>query len=33
MFRDREWRYYEAGALGFGVKTLVHLVERFRDSV
>ena len=33
MFRDREWRYYEAGALGFGVKTLVHLVERFRDPV
>ena len=25
MFRDRDWRYYEAGALGFGVKTLVHL--------
>lgn len=33
MFRDREWRYYEAGALGFGVKTLVHLVERFREAV
>jgi|JI10StandDraft_1071094.scaffolds.fasta_scaffold11476_10 leucyl aminopeptidase len=33
MFRDREWRYYEAGALGFGVKTLVHLVERFREGV
>jgi leucyl aminopeptidase len=33
MFRDREWRYYEAGALGFGVKTLVHLVERFRENV
>jgi leucyl aminopeptidase len=33
MFRERDWRYYEAGALGFGVKTLVHLVERFRDSV
>jgi len=32
MFRDREWRYYEAGALGFGVKTLVHLVERFREK-
>jgi leucyl aminopeptidase len=31
IFKDREWRYYEAGALGFGVKTLVHLVERFRD--
>jgi leucyl aminopeptidase len=33
MFRDRDWRYYEAGALGFGVKTLVHLVERFRETV
>jgi leucyl aminopeptidase len=33
MFRDRDWRYYEAGALGFGVKTMVHLVERFRESV
>jgi len=33
MFRDRDWRYYEAGALGFGVKTLVHLVERFREAV
>ena len=33
MFKDREWRYYEAGALGFGVKTLVHLVERFRETV
>ncbi|MBK5257879.1 MAG: leucyl aminopeptidase [Vicinamibacteria bacterium] len=32
MFRDRDWRYYEAGALGFGVKTLVHLVERFREK-
>jgi leucyl aminopeptidase len=32
MFKDREWRYYEAGALGFGVKTLVHLVERFREN-
>jgi leucyl aminopeptidase len=33
MFRDRDWRYYEAGALGFGVKTLVHLVERFRENL
>ena len=33
MFRDRDWRYYEPGAIGFGVKTLVHLVERFRESV
>ena len=33
MFRDKEWKYYEAGALGFGVKTLVDLCERFRDPV
>jgi leucyl aminopeptidase len=33
MFRDKEWKYYEPGALGFGVKTLVHLCERFRDPI
>jgi leucyl aminopeptidase len=33
MFRDKDWKYYEAGALGFGVKTLVDLCERFRDDV
>jgi leucyl aminopeptidase len=33
MFRDKEWKYYEAGAIGFGVKTLVDLCERFRDPV
>jgi len=33
MFRDKEWKYYEAGALGFGVKTLVDLCERFHDPV
>ena len=33
MFRDKEWKYYDAGALGFGVKTLVDLCERFRDPV
>jgi leucyl aminopeptidase len=31
MFRDKDWKYYEAGALGFGIKTLVDLCERFRD--
>jgi leucyl aminopeptidase len=31
MFRDKDWKYYEAGALGFGVKTLVDLCERFHD--
>jgi leucyl aminopeptidase len=33
MFRDREWKYYEAGAVGFGVKTLVDLCERFHDPL
>src|SRR4029453_2175545 len=33
MFRDKDWKYYEAGALGFGVKTLVDLCERFRENV
>jgi leucyl aminopeptidase len=33
MFRDKDWKYYEAGAVGFGVKTLVDLCERFRDPV
>ncbi|HSB62165.1 MAG TPA: leucyl aminopeptidase, partial [Vicinamibacteria bacterium] len=31
MFRDKDWKYYEAGAVGFGVKTMVDLCERFRD--
>jgi leucyl aminopeptidase len=31
MFKDKDWKYYEAGALGFGVKTLVDLCERFRE--
>ena len=33
MFRDKDWKYYEAGAVGFGVKTLVDLSERFRDPL
>ena len=33
MFKDKEWKYYEAGALGFGVKTLVDLCERFREDL
>jgi leucyl aminopeptidase len=33
MFKDKEWKYYEPGALGFGVKTLVDLAERFHDPV
>ena len=31
MFKEKEWKYYDAGALGFGVKTLVDLCERFRE--
>ncbi len=33
MFRDKDWKYFEAGAIGFGVKTLVDLGERFLDPV
>jgi leucyl aminopeptidase len=32
MFRDKDWKYYEAGALGFGVKTLVDFCERFHEA-
>jgi leucyl aminopeptidase len=31
MFRDKDWKYFEAGAIGFGTKTLVDLCERFHD--
>jgi leucyl aminopeptidase len=33
MFREKDWKYYAPGAIGFGVKTLVDLCERFRDPV
>ena len=33
MFKDKEWKYFDAGALGFGVKTLVDLSERFHDPL
>jgi leucyl aminopeptidase len=33
MFKDKDWKYYEPGALGFGLKTLVDLAERFHDPV
>jgi leucyl aminopeptidase len=32
MFRDKDWKYYEAGSLAFGVKTLVDLCERFHET-
>ncbi len=33
MFRDKDWKYYEAGAIGFGLKTMVDLSERFHDPL
>ena len=33
MFKDKDWKYYEPGALGFGLKTLVDLAERFHDPL
>jgi leucyl aminopeptidase len=33
MFKEKEWKYYDAGAIGFGVKTLVDLCERFREPL
>ena len=30
-FRDKAWRYYEAGGVGFGAKTFIDLAERFND--
>src|SRR5688572_25764041 len=33
MFRDKDWKYYEAGSLAFGIKTMVDLCERFHDPV
>src|SRR5262245_9897354 len=31
FIREKEWKYYEAGATGFGLKTLVDLAERFNE--
>ena len=31
FIRDKDWKYYEAGAIGFGLKTLVDLAERFSE--
>jgi leucyl aminopeptidase len=33
IFRDKEWKYYEAGAIGFGVKTLIDLATRFAEPL
>jgi len=32
-FRDKEWKYFDAGTTGFGVKTLVDFCERFREPL
>jgi leucyl aminopeptidase len=32
MFKDKDWKYYEPGALAFGLKTMVDLCERFREG-
>src|SRR5262245_12276704 len=31
FIRETEWKYYEAGATAFGLKTLVDLAERFNE--
>lgn len=31
FIREKEWKYYEAGAIGFGLKTLVDLAQRFNE--
>jgi leucyl aminopeptidase len=31
FIREKEWKYYEAGAIGFGLKTLVDMAERFNE--
>jgi leucyl aminopeptidase len=31
FIRDKEWKYYEAGGIGFGLKTLVDVAERFNE--
>ncbi|MBN2369481.1 MAG: leucyl aminopeptidase [Vicinamibacteria bacterium] len=33
IFKDKEWKYYEAGAIGFGVKTLVDLCKNFNEPL
>ena len=31
FIREKDWKYYEAGAIGFGLKTLVDMAERFNE--
>jgi leucyl aminopeptidase len=30
---EKPWKYYEAGAIGFGLKTLVDMAENFNESL
>jgi leucyl aminopeptidase len=32
FIREKDWKYYEAGAVGFGLKTLVDVAERFSET-
>ena len=31
FLKEKDWKYYEAGAIGFGLKTLVDVVEHFGE--
>ena len=31
FMRDKPWKYYEAGGIGFGAKTLIDLAEKFSE--
>ncbi|HLH32802.1 MAG TPA: leucyl aminopeptidase, partial [Terriglobia bacterium] len=31
FIREKDWKYYEAGGIGFGLKTLVDVAERFNE--
>jgi len=31
FIREKDWKYYEAGAIGFGTKTLIDVAERFNQ--
>jgi len=31
FIRDKDWKYYEAGATALGLKTLVDVAERFNE--
>jgi leucyl aminopeptidase len=31
FIKEKEWKYYEAGGIGFGLKTMVDVAERFGE--